>query len=268
MANKYLAREDAPFSAEMWSKIDNIVVDAAKSQMSARKLLDIEGPFGIELKSVPLNDQIINDGDVKLLSGGVLPVPLIETEFSLSARDLSVFEETGFALDTEAVVKAAMAVAAMENELIFEGNKQVGISGLLNTAGTQSIKLNNWQEIGTAANDIIGAINTLDKAGFHGPYTLALSNDLYNMLFRLYPQGYQIELQHIISVVGSSVIKAPGIKNGGVLLASGKQFASIVMGQDLITGFIGPEGPDYRFKISESLVPWIRVPSAACVLKA
>ena len=51
------------------------------------------------------------------------------------------------------------------------------------------------------------------------------------------------------SIVGSKVIKAPGIKSGGVLIAEGKQFASIVIGQDMSVGFVGPQGADYEFKI-------------------
>ena len=197
----------------------------------------------------------------------MLQLPLLETMFSLSVRDIAAFEGTGFSLNTAEIAKAAMAAAAAEDDLIFQGNKALGIEGLFSANGVQSVKLGNWDEIGTAANNVIAALNALDSSGFHGPYALALAPNLYNLLFRLYPQGYQIELQHVESVVGSKVIKAPGIKKGGVLLATGKQFASIVIGQDLITGFIGPEDLDFKFKVSESLVPYIKVPQAVCVLK-
>lgn len=268
MANKYLGREDAPFDENVWSRIDDIVISAAKAQLSGRKLLDIEGPYGLELKSVPLQDMLVNEGDVKVISSPVLPVPLIETTFALGARDLATFEENGFSMDSGAIAQAAMAVAAAEDALIFEGNKQLGIPGLLTADGAQSVKLGKWEEVGTAANDVINALNTLDTAGFHGPYLLALSPNLYNLLFRLYPQGYQIEMQHVESIVGNKVVKAPGIKKGGVLLAPGKQFATIVIGQDMATGFVGPEDGVYRLKVVESLAPWIRVPASICVLKA
>lgn len=267
MANKYLGRDDAPFGDEVWSRLDSVVVNAAKSQLSGRKILDIEGPYGLGLKSVPLSDELIEPGDVKLISSPVLPIPLIHTEFTLGARDLAAFEATSFQLDTETIARAAMAAAAMEDTLIFEGNKALGISGLLTAEGAQSVKLGKWEEIGTAANDIIKALSALDQAGFHGPYALALTPTLYNLLLRIYPQGFQIELQHVENAVGSKVIKAPGIKSGGVLIATGRQFASIVIGQDMMTGFIGPDGPDLQFKITESLAPRIRVPSSICVLK-
>ncbi len=267
MASKYLGRDDAPFGDGIWSALDSTVINVAKGQLSARKVLEIEGPYGLALKSVPLPDEVATEGDVKLAASPVLPVPLIETTFTLGARDLASHEETGFSLDAAAVAHAAIAAAAAEDTLIFEGNKTIGIEGLLTAKGAQSVNLGKWEEVGTAANDVIKALTALDDAGFHGPYVLALAPNLHNMLFRLYPQGYQIEMQHIESIVGSSVIKAPGIKKGGVLVATGKQFASIVIGQDMSTGFVGPENGDYVFKIVESLVPRIRVPSAVCVLK-
>jgi len=268
MSNKYLGREDAPFGEEIFSKLDELVVAIAKSQLSARRLLDIEGPYGLALKSVPLVDEAVIAGDVKLMSSPILPIPMLETEFTLGARDLANYEETGFSLDSAAIAEAAMAAARAEDILVFEGNKDLGVRGLLNIDGAQSVKLGNWGEPGASANDAIAAITALDKAGFHGPYLLALEPGLYNMLLRLMPTGFQTELQYIENVVGSKVIKAPGIKKGGVLLASGKQFVSIVIGQDMSVGFIGPEGPDYEFKIIESLAPRIRVPAAICVLKA
>ncbi|MCE5323402.1 bacteriocin family protein [bacterium] len=268
MTNKYLGREDFSGSEEVFSRLDEIVISSAKSQLSARKLLDIEGPYGLALKSIPLPDKTIKESDPKVTAGNMLAVPLIETTFSLGARDLAAFESSGFSLDTEAVASAAMNMASAEDVLIFEGSKELGIEGLLNAKGTQSSKLGSWEEIGSAANDIIKALSTLDVSGFHGPYLLALSPNLYNLLYKRYPQGNQTEMQHVESMVGSSVIKAPGIKNGGVLLAAGKQFASIIIGQDMTTGYIGPEDERFVFSISESLTPYIKVPASVCVLKA
>lgn len=268
MVYDYLGREDSPFSGDVWQKLDEVVIGAASGQLSARRLLDIEGPYGLGLKSIPLQDEIDVSDNVRLISSEVLPLSLIETTFTLGVRDLATFTETGFALDTGAIAEAAMAVAAVEDTIIFEGNEKIGVDGLLTTDGVQSVALSKWDDIGTAANDVIKAVTTLDEAGFHGPYMLALAPNLYNMLYRLYPQGYQIEIQHIETVVGSKIIKAPGIKKGGVLLSSGKQFASIVIGQDMRTSFVGPEDSDFKFKISESLVPRIRVPASVCVLKA
>ncbi len=268
MATDYLTREDAPFGDEIFEKLDEVVASVAKSQLSARRLLDIEGPYGLALKSVPLNDAVVSDGDVQLLSSPVLPVPMIQTTFTLSTRDLASYEETGFSLDTESVARAAMAAAAAEDSLLFEGNTGIGLTGLLTVVGSQTVTLGNWDEPGPAGSDTIAALTALDAAGFHGPYLMALATDLYNRLYRLLPQGFQTEMQYLESIVGGKIIKAPGIKSGGVVLAEGKQFASIVIGQDMSVGYIGPQESEFEFKIVESIAPRIRVPSSICVLKA
>lgn len=68
-------------------------------------------------------------------------------------------------------------------------------------------------------------------------------------------------------MVTDGVHKAPGIEEGGLLVATGRQYASIVMGQDMTVGFVGPEGDRVAFTISESLVPRVRRPKAICVLE-
>jgi uncharacterized linocin/CFP29 family protein len=96
---------------------------------------------------------------------------------------------------------------------------------------------------------------------------MGLAPRRYNLLFRRYPQGEGTELGHLRTIVTGGICKAPVLKDGGVLLASGKQFAEIVLGQDMSVGFIGPAEENLEFSISESLVPVIHAPGAICVLK-
>ena len=41
-----------------------------------------------------------------------------------------------------------MAVAAAEESLIYEGNKDLGIEGLLTAKGVHSVTLGKWEETG------------------------------------------------------------------------------------------------------------------------
>jgi uncharacterized linocin/CFP29 family protein len=262
MANKYLAREDAPFEAETWKVLDAAMMEAAKSQLVGRRLLHIEGPFGLGLKVVPLQDVEIEPG---LIVSEFLPVLLIQKTFALGVRELASYEREGIALDTSAVREAAIESARLEDGLVFNGTPP--LPGLLTVEGSNELKLSPWDEVGAAAEDIIKAVTTLDKAGFHGPYSLALAPSHYNLLFRRYPRGNFSEMEHVKAMVTEGVFKAPILESGGVLLASGRQFASIVLGQDMTIGFIGPTGEEIEFSISESLAPLIRQPQAICVLK-
>jgi uncharacterized linocin/CFP29 family protein len=264
MANKYLARDDAPFGADVWKALDEAMVEAARAQLVGRRLLDLEGPYGLGLKSVPLGDAAMASG---LIASQTLPLVLIQEAFALGARDLASFEAGGITLDRSPVAEAAIAVAQHEDTLIFSGSEELGVPGLTTAEGTNSVALSDWDTVGTAAQDLIQAVTVLDQAGLHGPYALALAPARYNLLFRRYERGNFSEMEHVKTIATDGVYKAPGLADGGVLLAVGRQFASIVLGQDMTVGFVGPEGDQIAFTVSESLVPRIRRPGAICVLE-
>ena len=261
MANKYLAREDAPFGANVWEALDAAMKETAKGHLAGRRLLHVEGPFGLGLKAVPLRDEESADG---LITGRMLPLSLIQKPFTVAARDLAGYEREGIVLPTRPVVDAAIAAARQEDDLIFNGAP--GIPGLRTVEGAHRQQLAPWDAVGAAADDIIRAITVLDDAGIHGPYALALSPARYNLLFRRYPQGNQSEMEHVRTMVTEGIVKAPALE-GGLLLAGGRRYASIVLGQDMSIAFIGPAGGEIEFVISESLALYVRRPQAICVLE-
>lgn len=260
MSHHFLGREDAPVAEGTWNTIDTVVTETAKSVLSGRKLLQVEGPFGFGLKAVPLGD-VLKGG---LGTSGILPLVSVLRSFSLGKRDIASYERDNLPVNWEKVAMAAIESAKEEDSIIFRGTGQS--QGLLNTKGSGSVSLSSWNTIGKAADDLIKAVTHLDEAGFHGPYSLALGPSRYNLLLRRYPQG-GTELEHMQTIVGDGVIKAPVLDDGGVLIASGKQYASVIIGQDLKAGFIGPTLEDLEFSLSESLALMVRAPKAICVLK-
>jgi uncharacterized linocin/CFP29 family protein len=270
MSEKFLHRDDAPFSGKVWEKIDNTVIAAAKSQLCGRRLLHVQGPYGLGLKALPSADKPADEktaGSSKMTASCVTPLAMIRSEFYLPIRDIAAFEQSGLPLDLGDAAKAAIDCARQEDNLIFNGSKSLGLKGLLSIEGSHSAKLKSWDNIGAAADDIIQAITVLDDAGFHGPYTLALVPKLYNLLFRRYPQGNATELEHLNQIITDGIVKAPVIRAGGVLLCTSGPFANIVLGQDLMTGFTGPAANQYEFLVSESVALWLTQPEAVCILK-
>jgi len=262
MENRYLGRTEAPLGAETWKLLDSTMIEAAKSQMAGRRILTIDGPFGFGLKVIPVNDCDMEEG----ISGSTfVPVNEIKSEFSLGKRDLASFEKDRLILDLGPVACAAIDCAAKEDQIIFHGVQ--GAPGLLTAEGSSVQTLTKWDKIGTAADQVIESVTKLDDAGFHGPYCMALAPSLYNLLLRRYPQGDGTELDHIRNIVTDGVVKAPVLKKGGVLLASGRQYATIVVGQDMTIAFNGPVGDGLDFYVIESLALLIRAPEAICVLK-
>jgi len=260
MENRYLGREDAPIGSDIWKILDETMIEAAKGVMTARRLLHVEGPYGLGLKVVPLEDK--SEGG--LITSSFVPVNLIHKTFTLSKRDLAASEREGMPINLAPVAATSIEVAMLEDQLVFKGAP--GVPGLLSSKASSTLKLSSWDAIGKAVDDIIAAVGMLDGSGFHGPYTLALAPSRYNLLFRRYPQG-GTELEYLQAIASDGIIKAPALESGGVLLAFGRQYASIVLGQDMTMGFIGPTGERMEFSISESLAPMVREPRAICILK-
>jgi len=261
MDQDYLGRTEAPISAGTWKLLDAAMIEAAKGQLAGRRLLSIDGPYGFGLKVVPLSDCGVAEG---VAASPVIPVNLVTGSFLLSKRDIAASERDQLLLDTDPVACAAMACAAQEDAIVFSGIQDT--PGLLGAEGSASLALNKWDKVGAAADQIIRAVTLLDDAGFHGPYCMGLAPARYNLLLRRYPQGDGTELDHVRTILGGEIVKAPVLKTGGVLLASGRQYCSIVLGQDMSLGFNGPAGDAYEFSVSESLALLIHAPEAICVL--
>jgi len=262
MEGNYLGRGDAPLGGETWDLLDATMIEAVKGILAGRRLLGVSGPHGLGLKAVPLADAAGKKG---FITSEILPVPLIQVSFCLGKRDLAAYERDRVAFDTCAVATAACAAATAEDTLVFQGT--AGIPGLLSARGSPVAKISPWESVGAAAEEVIAAVTTLDDGGFHGPYALGLAPSRYNLLLRRYPQGEGTELDHMRTIVTGGIYKAPTLTGGGVLLATGRQYAEIVLGQDMSVGFIGPAEENLEFSISESLVPVIHTPAAVCVLK-
>ncbi|HWP49384.1 MAG TPA: family 1 encapsulin nanocompartment shell protein [Candidatus Limnocylindrales bacterium] len=268
---KYLNREAAPISSKVWEEIDELVVSTAKSLLVGRKLLDVEGPLGLGFKAlVSKTERIAEAGPplaAKILCSPTLPIPQIYSSFSLSISMIEAYETYHQPLDLDAAFQAAKNCILKEDELVFFGYESLSITGILNTPGVHKIPLGDWSRVGQAIEDVIQAANQLDKAGYPGPYALALASPLYNSLFRLYKDSDVLQIENLRSLVTEGIFKTPVLQNKGVLLdtVNGNQ---IILGQDLMTSFSGFGEVFYEFTISESLVPNIGTPEAICIISA
>lgn len=273
MASKILGAEEVPFSGETLNRLNEIAIEAAKSQLAGRRILEVEGPYGLGRKAIPESDRIIGEGveidniRAEMLTSPMIPLTAIQSRFTIPIRDVAAFEEEGIEFGATEAVSAAIALARQEDNIILFGAKEAGVEGITTMRGLESYQLSDWGEIGKSVDDIIAAVDVLDKARFPGPYTMALAPVRYNLLFRRFMQGNLSEFDLLKEVVSGGIVKAPALKEGGVLLAKGRQFASIALGQDMMMIFEGPEGAFYRFALVESLAPRIRYPGAIIVLK-
>lgn len=262
----YLNRAQAPFGADVWKIIDAAATEAAADMLTARRFLEVDGPFGVGLTSIELG----NDGfcrqpggeEAGQIIGRAVSVPMIRKTFKLSIRRLAGHLELGQPLDTAPVEDAAEAVAAREEELIYAGQPDFGVPGLLTADGRCETTGGDWSDVDRALEDVLGAVTRLDDAGNRGPYALALEPALYNGLFRRYPGTDMLQLEHLKRLCTLGIVKAP-IKGAAVVDA---RVGKVLIGQDLRAGYIGQDGVHYDLFLSQSLVLRLDDPEAVCII--
>src|SRR5262245_54455666 len=143
-----LGREGAPFSGRVWQEVDQVVNSVRAANCTARRFLEVEGPYGMGLISVAGAGQYVPPvergspfqqwnvtqpepppgGDLAEIGAGTYmargparPVPLIASEFRLGIRAVEAYEAQCQPLDLCAATSAARDVALEEERLLYYG---------------------------------------------------------------------------------------------------------------------------------------------------
>src|SRR5437588_10985879 len=125
-----LNRGQAPFPAEVWKMIDDAAVGAARDRLTARRYLDLEGPFGVGLTTIEVgNDDYCRQPgpeEAGAVMGRAIPLPMLRKSFQLSIRRVSAYVMNGQPLDLSPAQDAAEAVAHREEEVIHSRHPAIG----------------------------------------------------------------------------------------------------------------------------------------------
>jgi uncharacterized linocin/CFP29 family protein len=255
-------------TADLVRRLQDAAVSAARDVISGRRIIDLEGSYGRGLTTVEVgNDDICREPGPEEASAVVsraLSVPMIYRRFAMSKRRIAAWQEMGQPLNLKAAEDAGQAVAAREEEFIYQGQPDFHLGGLLTVAGRQTVEARNWANVEDVLENVITAVNMLDDKGYRGPYGLALAPELYNNLFRRYPGSDLLQIEHLKRLCTRGIVKAA--INGCVLVA--REAGSIVVGQDLQISHLNSEAAHEQFAAIESLVLKIEAPDAICTIAA
>ena len=202
----------APESPELLNKIEEAAVSAARDILTGRRIIDVEGPYGLGLTAVEVgNDDLCRQpgpGEASAVLSHALSLPMIYRRFSLSRRRIAAFREMGQPLNLKVVEDAAQAVAMREEEFIYQGQPDFHLHGLLTAAGRNTLQGGDWGSVDQVLDNVIAAVNALDGKGYRGPYGLALAPALYNNLFRRYPGSDLVQIEHLKRLCTRGIVKA------------------------------------------------------------
>lgn len=262
----YLCRSMAPFGDGIWDRIDAAAVTAARERLTARRFLDVEGPYGPGLTSIEVgNDDYCRQpaaDEAGAVIGRAISVPMIRKSFRLSVRRIAGYLDNAMPLNLAPVEEAAEAIAAREEEIIYEGQGDFALAGLRTVTGRQHVDAGDWSDVDRVLSDVLAGVTKLDDAGFRGPYALALAPALYNGLFRRYPGSDMLQLEHLRRLCTRGIFKAS--IDGGLLVDP--RVGGLVVGQDLRAGYSGQDGIHYTLFLSESIVLRLEDARAVCTI--
>jgi len=264
----YLMRDQAPFGEDFWKALDDAVTGSARSQLAGRRFISLVGPLGVGATSALAAAQpvALSRGAVSLQAPPTtFPLPTLSADFSLAWRQLEATSAMSLPTDLSPAMEAAIAVAGAEDELILNGDKDLGVAGLFTVEGKQSVKGAAWGEGLNGFNDILTAYSALSKTAIARPYVLVLSVERFTAL--QHPaDSVELEIDRVKRLVDGVFVSPALDSQAAALVGNGAQYLDLVIGQDLITAYLGPSGMDHIFRVLESLALRIKKPQAICVI--
>jgi uncharacterized linocin/CFP29 family protein len=243
-----------------------------------RRVIAVVGPFGAGIEALP-NDTLggTGMGQIDLLGNDegeaiglevrhYLPLPLLYKDFWVHWRDLEASDQLGIPLDTGKAAAAAEAVAQAEDTLVLDGNPGLGLPGLRNVEGHQSVPLGDWGTEGQGFAAVVNAVRHMTDHGFPGPYALIVSTGLYAQLNRIFGNTGVLEIEQVEKLARRGVYPTSVLPEPAALLVdSGAQNMDLAISVDLTTAYIESTNLNHRFRVLESLLLRIRRPDAICV---
>ena len=267
----YLARESAPFGAELWSAIDKAVVETARRYLVGRRFLRLYGPLGAGAQSVPVDSaartEETGDGIVRTSGRAFRELPQLFADFQLLWRDLENSAAQGSPLDLSAVYTAAQTLALREDQLIFFGSDYIDAPGLF-TAGARTLPLTDWAGGENAVTSFATAIAMIQEEGLMGQYAACVSPDLYGALQRLQPGTGLTEVERVSRLLGGRLYMSSVLgKQKAVLVCAEPQYMDLAVGQDMATSYLELKDLNHSFRIVETALPRIKDKRAIVVLE-
>src|SRR4029450_1146284 len=114
-----------PESPELLNKIEEAAVSAARDILTGRRIIDVEGPYGLGLTTVEVgNDDLCREpgpGEASAVLSHAMSIAMIYRRFALSKRRIAASAESNQPLNLKVAEDAAQAVAVREEEFVYHG---------------------------------------------------------------------------------------------------------------------------------------------------
>lgn len=280
MIDTYLERDTLPLSDAQWRQLDDAVMATARTALVGRRFIPIYGPLGPGAQTVPIHEfegtypgqtdftGEAECGTVRVSSVRHLPLPVIHKDFLLLWRSVAA-GEAGLPLDVAPAASAAAYTARKEDDLIFNGDKKLGLDGITTVEGRKVLPLADWGPVGNAFKDVTVALERLAQDGFYGPYALVVSPMRYAQMYGVHERTGVLEIRNVEELTTAGVYRTSVLPNDKAIVVSvGSQNLDLAIAQDMVVAALGPEKMNFLLRVFEILALRIKRPGAIATLEA
>ncbi len=258
----FLKRELAPLTSAAWDELGKEAERVLKGNLSARRVVDVDGPKGFDYSAVNLGrlseeHEATSDG-VRFGIRKVLPLVELRVPFEVSIGELDNMARGADDVDTEPVIEAALKLARFEDHAIYQGFEPGGIQGVLAGCAHDSLALGG--DAAQFPGAIAKAMSILSDAGVNGPYALILGPEPHRLLagdVSTYPPRQRIAKMLEGPVLRSSVLE------GGLLLSLRGEDYQLTIGEDVAIGYSAHNSERVSLYLTETFTFRMLSPEAA-----
>ncbi|SES87015.1 family 1 encapsulin nanocompartment shell protein [Anaerobranca gottschalkii] len=240
-----LKRNLAPLTKEVWDEIEERAAQVLKTNLSARKVVNVQGPKGWDYNALATGRLTMIEGT----NSGLYEVqPLVETRFTfeLDRWEMDNFIRGAKDIDLTSLEEAAKKIAEFEENAIYNGFPQGNIKGLMEVAET-TISLG--EDVESILKGISQGILKLRDAFEEGPYTLIVGEKVWNLVNQVV-NGYPLK-KIIEELLGKEIVYSKYI-DGALLLPFNHNDLELTIGHDFSIGYEWHDNKKVKLFISES----------------
>jgi uncharacterized linocin/CFP29 family protein len=262
-----LRRSLAPLTDQTWEDIDAAAARALKSQLTARAIVDFDGPRGWDFAAVNVGRLATSEepGPQQIPWGRRLVLPLIETRvpFHLDQMELDSIARGAKDANLDPLEDAARRIAVFEESAIYNGFPPGGIEGIISQSVHPPIPLpKNTREFPEA---VAQAVQAMTRAGIDGPFVLVLGAEAWTGLMQSGAGGYPP--QRVIGELTEGEPRMSPAIQGGLLLSAAKGHFELTVGQDFSIGYASHDRHQVELYLTESFIFRILEPKASVRLQ-
>jgi uncharacterized linocin/CFP29 family protein len=235
-----LKRELAPIPAEAWAEIDEQATRSLKALLSARKVVDVNGPMGTDFPGVPEGRLDYPKKQPKGIAFGIHKVHhLVETRvpFELDIREMDNVVRGAKDVDLSNLEEAAKRIALFEEKVVYHGLGEANVKGLKMCTGDQCLTIGSKPE--QILESIAEGITLFAGRSIEGPYALVVGPRLWSRM-SAHLQGYPVKMQ-AENILGGPVLLSPYLSGEfageAYMISQRGGDLELILGQDLAVGY-------------------------------